>query len=89
MEKEKRDKEMKVAVDRLWQHYFAESAGKIRGKAEAREGGTTRISVRKIQTKAAAEQAASTQEQANGTCVLSTRRGRQRGRAATGARSAL
>ena len=34
MEKEKRDKEMKVAVDRLWQHYFAESAGKRRSKAE-------------------------------------------------------
>ena len=52
VEKEKRDKEMKVAVDRLWQHYFAESAGKIRGKAEAREGGTTRRSVRKKQSKA-------------------------------------
>ena len=64
MEKEKRDKEMKVAVDRLWQHYFAESAGKIRSKAEAREGGSTRRSVRKIQTKAAAEQAASTQRAA-------------------------
>ena len=25
---------MKAAVDRLWQHYFAESAGKIRSKAE-------------------------------------------------------
>ena len=63
MEKEKRDKEMKVAVDRLWQHYFAESAGKIRSKAEAREGGSTRRSVRKIR---AAEQAASAQEQADG-----------------------
>ena len=38
VEKEKRDKEMKVAVDRQWQHYFDESAGKIGGKAEAREG---------------------------------------------------
>ena len=34
MEKEKRDKEMKFAVDRLLQYYFAESAGKIRSKAE-------------------------------------------------------
>ena len=93
MEKEERDKEMKVEVDRLWQHYFAESGGKIRSKAEAREGGTTRRSVRKMQTKAAAEQAASTQEQADGTrarAALSSRRGWQmRGRAATGARSAL
>ena len=38
MEKEKRDKEMKVAVGRLWQHYFAESAGKIRSKAEGGAG---------------------------------------------------
>ena len=59
MEKEKRDKEMKAEVDR--QHYFAESGGKIRSKAEAREGGSSRRSVRKIR---AAEQAASTQEQA-------------------------
>ena len=54
MEKEKGDEEMKVAVDRLWQHYFAESAGKIRGKGEAREGSTHR-SVWKIQSKAAAD----------------------------------
>ena len=51
MEKEKRDKEMKVAVDRLWQHYFAESAGKIRSKAEAREGGTARSKPRRQQSK--------------------------------------
>ena len=38
MEKEKRDIEMKVAVDRLRQHYFAESAGKIRSKAEGGAG---------------------------------------------------
>ena len=78
MEKEKRDKEMKVAVDRLWQHYVAESAGKIRGKAEAQEGGTTRRGVRKIQTKAAAEQAACTQEQANGRRALCMRKCRRR-----------
>ena len=65
MEKEKRDKEMKGAVDRLCKHYFAESAGKIRSKAEAREGGSTRRSVQKMQTKAAAEEAACTQEEAS------------------------
>ena len=34
----KRDKEMKFAVDRLWQYYFAESAGKIRSNAEGCAG---------------------------------------------------
>ena len=29
---------MKFAVDRLWQYYFAESAGKIRSKAEGGAG---------------------------------------------------
>ena len=78
MEKEKRDKETKVGVDRLRQEYLGESAGKIRGKAEARKGGSTRRSARKIQSKAVAEEAAG------------TRIGRKmEGRAATGARSAF
>ena len=38
MEKEKRDREMKFAVDRLWQYYFAESGGKMRSKAEGCAG---------------------------------------------------
>ena len=42
LEKEKRDNERKVAVDRLWQLYFAESAGKLSGKAAAEQAAATR-----------------------------------------------
>ena len=74
------------------EHYVAESAGKIHGKGEAREGGSTRRGVRKIQTKAAAEQAACTQEQANGRRAVSRIRGRvdaQRQRRSLGSGASL
>ena len=88
MEKEKRDKEMKGAVDRLWQHYFAD-AGKIRSKAEAREGGSTRRSVQKMQTKAAAEEAACTQEEANAVSRIRGRVDAQRQRRSLGSGASL
>ena len=58
------------------EHYVAESGRKIQGKGDAREGGSTRRGVRKIQTKAAAEQAVCTQEEANGRRAVSRIRGR-------------
>ena len=83
MEKEKRDKEMKGEVDRLWQHYFAESGGKIRSKAEARERGSLAEACGKYGQQSKRHLHRSRQ-------MGGGRRGRQmRARPATGACSAL
>ena len=82
---------MKVAVDRLWQHYFAESAGKIRSKAEGGAGRRKYSQKRAENTNQGGSRASGIYTGAgrrNARAALSTRRGRQmRGRAATGARS--
>ena len=77
-EKEKRDKKMKVAVDRLWQHYVAEGTRERRGRGKEEV-----LERRAGNTKQGGSRASGSYTRAgNGRRALSMRKCRRRGGAA-------